>query len=84
MTGWQLQHCKNKKSGITSSSRNVNFEMTSIRGNTPLSVWPKPPPARREGSSILFAMNGIVFRKPAKAKKGGMNDSPLRELFIPL
>ncbi len=28
--------------------------MTSIRGNTTLTVWPKPPPARREGSSILF------------------------------
>ena len=82
MTGWQLQHCKNKKSGITSSSRNVNFEMTSIRGNTIHSVWPKPPPARREGSSGLFAMRSI--KKPAKAKKGGMNDSPLRELFIPL
>ena len=60
----------------------INFGTTYIRGNTPHSECPKAPPARREGSSGLFAMRSI--KKPAKAKKGGMNDSPLRELFIPL
>ena len=53
----------------------INFDTTYIRGNTPHSECPKAPPARREGSSRLFAMNGIVFRKPAKAKKGETNDS---------
>ena len=33
------------------------------------SECPKAPPARREGSSVLAAMNSIVFRKPANALK---------------
>ena len=43
------------------------FGLTSIRGNTTLSEWPKPPPARREGSSVLFFSQ--QFMKPAKAKR---------------
>ena len=35
-----------------------------MRGNTTLTGWPKPPPARREGSSVPFSMRCI--KKPAK------------------
>ena len=41
--------------------------MTPIRGNTNLTGWPKPPPARREGSSVQFSM--LRIKKPAKRDK---------------
>ena len=45
------------------------FATTSVRGNTPLTGWPKPPPARREGSSVLSAMNYLVFWKARERHK---------------
>ena len=66
--GSTSNHCQTQKLGRTSNSRiPQNFGMTAIRGNTIHSEWPKPPPARREGSSGLFAMHCI--KKPAKRDK---------------
>ena len=65
------------QTGITHNSRYaLVFDSTVIRGNTILTGWPKPPPARREGSSGLFAMRCII--KPAK------RDKERTERFAPL
>ena len=49
------------------SRRSGRYCVSLVSVKTTLTGCPKAPPARREGSSGLFSMNGIVFRLPANA-----------------
>ena len=70
---------KVKKIGVSlNQPYYINLGMTFIRSNTIHSVWPKPPPARREGSSELFAMRSI--KSPRNAIKRETNDSAVGQI----
>ena len=51
------------------SRRSGRYCVSLVSLETTLTGCTKAPPARREGSSGLSAMNGIVFRLPAKRDK---------------
>ena len=53
---------------MTANSRKV-YGPASVRGNTSLTVCPKAPPARREGSSVLSAMSRVVLPKARECEK---------------
>ena len=62
-----LVFCNHESWSSTEQPCYINFDTTYIRGNTPLTEWPKPPPARREGSSILSAT--LCIKEPTQRDK---------------
>ena len=63
---------KVKKIGVSlNQPYYINLGMTFIRSNTIHSVWPKPPPARREGSSVLLSMQ---YSKSPRIRKKERNE----------
>ena len=64
------------------SRRSVRYYVSLVALETPHSGCPKAPPARREGSSVLFSK--CCIQKPAKAKNTKTIDLPCGESIVSL